>query len=65
MEGSAKGNVQLVQERVAATDAIVNSAARNKLVVAGPGTGKTFTFNQALKAVEGKGLAQCRGRDDA
>jgi superfamily I DNA/RNA helicase len=35
----------------------VDSPARKKLIVAGPGTGKTFTFRQALKASGGRGLA--------
>ncbi len=53
---------RLTDERAAASDAIVNSAARKRLIVAGPGTGKSFTFRQALaKAIEdaggGKGLA--------
>ncbi len=48
---------RLTQERAAASDAIVNSAARKRLIVSGPGTGKTFTFQEALKAAGGKGLA--------
>jgi len=45
------------EERTAASRAIVESASRKRLVVAGPGTGKTFTFKQALTAAGGKGLA--------
>jgi superfamily I DNA/RNA helicase len=53
---------RLTEQRAAATGAIVNSAARKRLIVSGPGTGKSFTFRQALaKAIEqaggGKGLA--------
>jgi superfamily I DNA/RNA helicase len=43
--------------RSAATDAIVHSEADKKLIVAGPGTGKTFTFRRALEACESRGLA--------
>jgi superfamily I DNA/RNA helicase len=55
--GGLNGNDQMAQARSAATAAIVDSRADKKLVVAGPGTGKTHTFKQALRAVEGKGLA--------
>jgi superfamily I DNA/RNA helicase len=53
---------RLTEERAAASDAIVNSAATKRLIVSGPGTGKSFTFRKALaKAIEdaggGKGLA--------
>jgi len=42
--------------RAAATDAIVNSASEKRLVVAGPGTGKSFTFRKALaKAIKDAG----------
>ena len=57
MEGGQIGNDQMAQARSAATAAIVDSQADKKLVVAGPGTGKTHTFKQALQSVEGKGLA--------
>src|SRR5438067_13669707 len=43
--------------RAEATRRIVESTAANKLVVAGPGTGKTYTFQEALRAAGGKGLA--------
>lgn len=39
------------------TELIVKSSATKKLIVAGPGTGKTFTFHQALKEAGGRGLA--------
>src|SRR6266849_10650780 len=45
------------RKRAAATQAIVRSHASRKLIVAGPGTGKTFTFREALNACEGRGLA--------
>jgi superfamily I DNA/RNA helicase len=53
---------QMRQERSASTDAIVRSAARKRLIVAGPGTGKSFTFRKALAeailaAGGGRGLA--------
>ncbi len=47
----------MAQARLTAITAIVDSKAEKKLVVAGPGTGKTYTFKQALMSVEGKGLA--------
>ena len=56
MEGGDSGQDQ-AQARSAATAAIVDSRATKKLVVAGPGTGKTHTFKLALESVEGKGLA--------
>jgi superfamily I DNA/RNA helicase len=37
------------EERRTFIDAIVNSVARNKIVVAGPGTGKTFLFKKVLQ----------------
>lgn len=37
-------------ERSACSDAIINSSAPKKVIVAGAGTGKTFTFSQVLKA---------------
>ena len=53
---------RLTEERGAASNAIVNSDAPKRLIVSGPGTGKTFTFRAALtKAIEdaggGTGLA--------
>jgi hypothetical protein len=44
MEGGPIGNDEMAQRRSAATAAIVDSQADKKLVVAGPGTGKTHTF---------------------
>jgi hypothetical protein len=40
-------------ERRAALDAILDSDARKKLIVAGPGTGKTYTFKAALERAGG------------
>jgi hypothetical protein len=57
MAGNGNENEQMAEARSAATAAIVGSEADKKLVVAGPGTGKTYTFKQALQNVEGKGLA--------
>jgi len=45
------------EDRARHTEAIVHSPATKKLIVAGPGTGKTFTFLQALRAAGGRGLA--------
>ena len=36
------------RQRQKHVDAIVNSDARNKIVVAGPGTGKTYLFQNIL-----------------
>jgi superfamily I DNA/RNA helicase len=57
MEGGAYANDEMVQAQAAATATIVDSQAEKKLIVAGPGTGKTHTFKQALESVEAKGLA--------
>jgi excinuclease UvrABC helicase subunit UvrB len=35
---------------------VLSSDAKKKVIVAGPGTGKTFTFNQILNQVEGPAL---------
>lgn len=47
----------LVVERDAATDAIVSSPHPRRVIVAGPGTGKTRTFRKALIQRGGRGLA--------
>ena len=39
------------------SDLIINSPARKKIIVAGPGTGKTFTFRELLKGRNGNALA--------
>lgn len=44
-------------ERAAALAAILESDADKKLIVAGPGTGKTYAFRRALEQCDGKGLA--------
>ena len=41
---------EIARERTEASDAIVNSTAEKRLIVAGPGTGKTYTFKKALEA---------------
>jgi len=46
------------QERTALTEAILNSDARKKLIVAGPGTGKSFLFHQICKENVGEGEAK-------
>jgi superfamily I DNA/RNA helicase len=46
-----------VEDRPRYTELIVSSSSPKKLIVAGPGTGKTFTFRQALTAAGGRGLA--------
>jgi len=48
---------RMIRERAKATARIVGSPARKKLVVAGPGTGKSHTFKQALSAAGSRGLA--------
>ncbi len=40
-------------QRQAALDAILDSAAPKKLIVAGPGTGKTHTFRAGLERAGG------------
>jgi superfamily I DNA/RNA helicase len=40
--------VELERKRAAYSDAIVNSGHDKRLIVAGPGTGKSFTFERAL-----------------
>ena len=48
---------EMEQRRSGASSAIVGSEAKQRLIVSGPGTGKSFTFQQALKAAGGDGLA--------
>jgi superfamily I DNA/RNA helicase len=47
----------IIEDRARFTDVIIKSSAKRKLIVAGPGTGKTYTFKQALTAAGGRGLA--------
>lgn len=50
---------EIADERTAASDAIVNSGSEKRLIVAGPGTGKTHTFKQALaKAIADSPIAE-------
>lgn len=37
-------------------DRVLNSAARHRVIVAGPGTGKTFTFKKVPERVDGPAL---------
>jgi len=48
---------EFYDRRAEALRRILESDARQKLIVAGPGTGKTYTFQQVLAAIEGRGLA--------
>ena len=45
------------QARDAETAAILNSDDQHRVIVAGPGTGKTFTFKEAFKREHDSGLA--------
>lgn len=45
-------------ERKALTEAILNSDASKKLIVAGPGTGKSFLFQQICKRKDGDGRSK-------
>ena len=44
-------------DRTAQADAVVESPATKRLIVAGPGTGKTYVFKRALQQAGEKGLA--------
>jgi hypothetical protein len=48
---------EYAEARSAALNAILQSDSRLKLIVAGPGTGKTFTFQALLGQTEGQSLA--------
>lgn len=50
-------HAELTRLRAEASAGIIGSTADKKLIVAGPGTGKTYTFREALAASGGKGLA--------
>ena len=45
------------QRRTDALERILESESQRKLIVAGPGTGKTYTFQRVLEAKGGRGLA--------
>jgi superfamily II DNA or RNA helicase len=47
---------ELQAGRSAALEAILASGARLKLIVAGPGTGKTYTFQSIVNQTEGRCL---------
>ena len=46
-----------MEDRAYYSNLILQSASRKKLIVSGPGTGKTFTFTEALRRVGERGLA--------
>lgn len=48
---------EMVRDRAAAAERILSSKNRLRVVVAGPGTGKTYVFEHALDRSGGKGLA--------
>src|SRR5437870_3124053 len=48
---------ELSEERRRCLETILGSSARKKLIVAGPGTGKTFTFKNVLEQTAGAKLA--------
>jgi superfamily I DNA/RNA helicase len=48
---------EMSRARTDASEQVVNDPSRRKLIVAGPGTGKTYTFRRALEAAGGGGLA--------
>ncbi len=48
---------QQSEDRVRLTQRIVESTARYKVIVSGPGTGKSFTFRELLKTKTGENLA--------
>jgi superfamily I DNA/RNA helicase len=48
---------EAARRRAETSDAIANSDVEKKLIVAGPGTGKTYNFRRALEAASGGGLA--------
>lgn len=50
-------DVNMREDRDRYTSEILDSDSDKKLIVAGPGTGKTFTFERALERVGGGGLA--------
>jgi len=57
MSAERVSDADIERLRDEATAAILGSAATKKLIVAGPGAGKTYTFQEALGACGGKGLA--------
>jgi superfamily I DNA/RNA helicase len=48
---------EAARRRAETGDALVESDAESRLIIAGPGTGKTYNFRRALEAVGGNGLA--------
>lgn len=59
MEVDERDLEAIERARAAASDAIVNSDSEKRLIVAGPGSGKTYTFKRALsKAITDSGNAE-------
>ena len=60
--GESGGGVVMInrdeeEDRKRYSDLIINSPARKKIILAGAGTGKTFTFQELLKGKNGDALA--------
>lgn len=54
---SMTDDTEQIADRAKHLQAILDSASPKKLIVAGPGTGKSFTFKQLLQHIGGNGLA--------
>lgn len=52
---------QQYADRTHYTDLIIHSTARNKVVIAGPGTGKTFAFRKLLETKKAVYYSQLAG----
>lgn len=56
--GTSADELKIAEERRTLTSELITASdARKKLIVAGPGTGKTYNFHRALETVGGGGLA--------
>jgi hypothetical protein len=47
---------EMDRDRAENLERVLSSAARHRVIVAGPGTGKTFTFKKVLERVDGVAL---------
>ncbi len=56
-EKAKGGEMDYSEERAKCTESIISSKANKIIIVAGPGTGKTYTFSEFLKVRGGKNLA--------